>query len=247
MPAPSPWRARDDRRIVPDRALPFTFVEDLDVPVLDDAERHHLERVRRLRPGDRLTVGDGAGRFRTARFGASLEPDGPIAVVPRPDPPVTIAFALTKGDRPELAVQKLTELGVDDVVPFTSERTVVRWEPEKAARNVARWRSIAREAAAQSHRPWLPRISDVVTFEHAARLPGATLADPDGTAPTLERPTVLVGPEGGWSPEELGSLSARTCLGRHILRAETAALAAGAILTALRGGELAPLLEMPKS
>lgn len=194
-----------------------------------------------MRAGDRLTVGDGAGRFRVVRFGPDLDVDGPTVAVPRPTPAIAVAFALTKGDRPELAVQKLTEVGVDVITPFVSARTVVRWDAAKAARNVARWRAIAREAAAQCHRAWLPTVGDVVAFDAAAALPGAALAHPDGDPPTLGRPTVLVGPEGGWSPEEEAAVADRVRLGPHVLRSETAAVVAGALLAALRGDGRGPL------
>jgi 16S rRNA (uracil1498-N3)-methyltransferase len=220
----------------PDRTIPFAFVDDLDAPALDDDERHHLERVRRLRPRDSLTVGDGRGRFRVVRFGPGLAADGPIEQVSRAVPSITVAFALTKSDKPELVVQKLTELDVDRIVPFVAARTVVRWDGAKAARNVERWRTIAREAAAQAHRPWLPEISDVGTFAQVMATDGATVADPDGGPPTLERPTVLVGPEGGWAPEELAAAPHRTRLPGNVLRAETAAVVAGALLVALRAG-----------
>lgn len=218
-----------------DRSLPFAFVDDVGAPELSPADRHHLERVRRLRSGDGLTVGDGRGAIRRVRFGPALVADGDVERLPRPAPPITVAFALTKGDRPELVVQKLTELGVDRIVPFVAARTVVRWDDAKSARNAARWQVVAREAAAQAHRPWLPAVGPVSTFAAAAAEPGASLAEPGGAAPSLEHPAVLVGPEGGWAPEELAALPHRTGLPGHVLRAETAAVVAGTLLVALRG------------
>ena len=214
----------------PERRLPFAFVVDLDAPVLADGDRHHLERVRRLRPGDELTVGDGAGRFRTVRFGPQLEATGEIETAPTPGSPVTIAFALTKGDKPELVVQKLVEIGVHRIVPFVADRTIVRWDEGKSTRNVRRWRAIAREAAAQAHRPHLAEVAEVSTFADVAALPGAALAHPDGAPPSPDTRTVLVGPEGGWSPAEEAAVADRVRLGTHVLRAETAALVAGALL-----------------
>lgn len=187
-----------------------------------------------------MTVGDGHGRYRVVRLAGELEPDGEITTAPRLGPPLAVAFALTKGDRPELVVQKLTEVGVDAVLPFVSARTVVRWDPEKAARNVLRWQAIAREAAAQCHRAWLPTVAAVGDFAAVAAHPGAALADPDGDPPTLGHPTVLVGPEGGWAPDEAAAIPARVRLGPHILRSETAAVVAGALLAALRGEILGP-------
>ncbi len=176
------------------------------------------------------------------RLGPSLLPDGDVVVEARPSPAITVGFALTKGDRPELVVQKLTELGVDVIVPFVANRTVVRWDDVKAARNAARGRTIAREAAAQCHRAWLPEVREPVPFAVAASGPGVALAHPDGGPPSLDHPTVLVGPEGGWSIEEESAVPGRIGLGPHVLRAETAAVAAGALLAALRGNGRGPLV-----
>lgn len=192
----------------------------------------------RLRPGEAVTASDGAGSWRLCRYavGGRLEPDGPIAVEARPAPPIGVAFALTKGERPEWTVQKLAEAGVDRIVPMVSRRSVVRWDGEKGARQLARFRAVARGAAMQSRRVWLPEVSDLQAFPDVALLPGAALAHMDGAPPTLDRPTVLVGPEGGWDPAELEAGLPRVVLGATVLRAETAALAAGVLLGALRAG-----------
>jgi 16S rRNA (uracil1498-N3)-methyltransferase len=220
--------------IGPDPAHPFAYVDDLASPALGDADRHHLERVRRLRTGAPLTVGDGAGSFRAATFGPTLTAAGPVESVPAPAPPVTVGFALTKGDKPELVVQKLTEIGADVIVPFVAERSIARWDEHKAARNVERWRAIAREAGQQAHRPHLPVVAAITTFAGAAA-GGAVLAHWEGDLQPLEPGTpVLVGPEGGWSPAELAAAAGRVGLGPHVLRAETAALVAGALLVAAR-------------
>ncbi len=188
----------------------------------------------RLRPGDPLTASDGAGRWRRCRFSAPLEPDGAIEHDEVPRPEITIAFALVKGERPEWVVQKLTEVGVDRIVPFVAERSVVRWEPEKSARHLERWQTVAREAAMQSRRTFLPVVEHVAEFAAIARREGAALADRGGHAPSLRRPVVLVGPEGGWSDGERKVVSATVALGSTVLRAETAALVAGAALCGLR-------------
>jgi 16S rRNA (uracil1498-N3)-methyltransferase len=219
---------------------PHAFVADLERPELDDGDRHHLARVLRTRAGDPLTVSDGAGRWRPCRFGDTLEATGPVVSVPAPAPAITVAFALVKGERPEWVTQKLTELGVDVVVPFTADRSVVRWEPDRAATALERLRRVAREAAMQCRRCWLPELSAPVDFSAAATLPGAALADRAGSPPTLDHPTVLVGPEGGWSPRERSTDLPMVTLGAHGLRAETAAITAGALLSALRGGIVAP-------
>ncbi len=222
------------------------FVADVDAPVIDDADRHHLERVLRLRPGEQVTVSDGAGGWRACVIGAGfvLEPSGVVERSERPRPELTVGFALVKGDRPEWIVQKLTECGVDRIVPFVAERSVVRWDGDKAVRNAERLRRVAREAAMQSRRRWLPNVVDPVPFSTAVRLVqgvGGAIADAGaGDVVSLVRPAVLVGPEGGWADEELAAGLPRVALGPHVLRAETAAVLAGGLLCALRSGIVTP-------
>jgi 16S rRNA (uracil1498-N3)-methyltransferase len=218
------------------------FVDDLDAPALVDDDAHHLARVLRLRDGEAMTVGDGAGRWRMCRYRAgTVEPDGDIQTIAAASPSVTVAFALTKGDKPELTVQKLTELGVDRVVPMTSARSIVQWDPDKAARNVRRLRTVARAAAMQARRPFLPTVADVVAFaDFAAGEPALKLAHPDGVVLDAEVTTIAVGPEGGWSEDELQLVPRHVDLGPTTLRAETAALAAGVLMTALRNRRDAP-------
>jgi len=174
------------------------------------------------------------GGWRRCRFGAALEPVAAIAHQPRPSPAVTVAFAIVKGQRPEWAVQKLTEIGVDRIVPLLTARSVVRWPVGGGSGHLGRLRRVSREAAMQSRRTWLPSIGDVATFATVAAEAGAVLADPDGDAPSLDRPTVLIGPEGGWDDAELGAGLTRVRLGAHVLRTETAAVVAGALLCAIR-------------
>ena len=218
---------------------PHVFVSDLHVLDLDDDDRHHLERVLRLRAGDALTASDGAGRWRPCRFGSPLEAVGEIRNVHRPAPAVTVGFALVKGGRPELIVQKLTELGVDAVRPFTAERSVVRWDAAKVAANHRRLTRVAREACAQSRRCYVPEVAPAVPFAEVAGLPGAVRADRGGPPAPADLATVLVGPEGGWSDAERRSVPATVGLGPHVLRAETAAIAAGVVLAGVRFGAVA--------
>jgi 16S rRNA (uracil1498-N3)-methyltransferase len=220
------------------RVSAHAFVADLERPVLEPTDRHHLERVLRLAPGDVVTVSDGAGAWRACRFGAELDPVSEVVVEPAPEPVVTIAFALVKGERPEWIVQKLTELGVDVIVAFRADRSVVRWDAARADRHRARLQTVAREAAMQSRRTRLPHVAPVTHLAELARLPGACLAERDGGPPSLARSTVLVGPEGGWSADERGLGLPTVGLGPHVLRAETAAVAAGVLLTALRAGSV---------
>jgi 16S rRNA (uracil1498-N3)-methyltransferase len=227
-----------------DHPGPFALVDDLEAPALSDQDAHHLARVLRLRAGDPLVLGDGRGAWRPARFGPTLELTGAVARAEPPEPALGVAFALVKGAKPELVVQKLTELGVDRIAAFPAARSVVRWDVAKASKAVERWRAVARSATVQCHRPWLPRIEEVRDLADLLGREGVALADRSGGAPSLAHPFVLVGPEGGWAPEELAEADRagvpRVALGDHVLRAETASLAVGALLTSLRAGRSVP-------
>jgi 16S rRNA (uracil1498-N3)-methyltransferase len=227
--------------VTPQTARAHAFVDDLDAPVLTAEDHRHFIRVLRLPVGADVTVSNGRGEWRGC--GLQVQPAlrvlSPVVSEAAPSPPVTVAFALVKGERPELVVQKLTELGVDRIVPFVAERSVVRWDADKAARNAARWREIARQAAMQCRRTWLPVVSELLRFADVAALPGAVRAAPGGAPPSLARTTVLVGPEGGWSPAEAAIGLPTVGLGPHVLRAETAAITTGAIFAALRSGLVA--------
>jgi 16S rRNA (uracil1498-N3)-methyltransferase len=226
-------------------AVAHVFVADLEAPELDEPDRHHLSHALRLRPGEEVTVSDGTGRWRRCRYtmgrpGAggstvALEPEGPVIYEEPPLPAVGVGFVVTKGSRPEWVVQKLTEVGVDRIVPLSSSRSVVRWDSARAERNIDRLRRVAREAAMQSRRNRLPEVTDLLPFADVA-VAGAALAEAGGAAPSLERPFVLVGPEGGWDRTELARRLPLVGLGPNVLRAETAAVAAGVLLCALRAG-----------
>lgn len=219
---------------------PVVFVPDLARPELSPDDRHHLERVLRLRRGDPLVCGDGAGRWVPCRLDTALEPLDEVRRVARPLPAVRVGFALVKGDKPELIVQKLTEVGVDRIVPFTAERSVVRWDPSRARAHTDRLRRVAAAAASQCRRVWLPEVEEVTSFDVLALSGSAALADPSGDPPGPDVATVLVGPEGGWAPSERAALERRIRFGEHVMRAETAAIVVGATLVALRGGLVQP-------
>lgn len=222
-------------------AAAHVFVPDLDDPQIATDDRHHLERVLRLRTGETVTASDGRGGVRRCAFvaGGSLDPVSEIERDEVRHPAITIGFALVKGDRPEWIVQKLTECGVDAIRPFVAARSIVRWDEAKAQRSLERLRQVARGAAMQSRQSWLPEVHPVARFDELAAPGGGSAparADFGGEAPSLDVPFVLVGPEGGWSPEEVAAAPMQVSLGPAVLRAETAALAAGVLLTALRSG-----------
>lgn len=209
---------------------PHAFVDDLDEPVLHDDDRHHLARVVRLRDGDALTVSNGRGRWRPARFGPAVEVTGPVVDVPAPTEPITVGFALLKGSRVDQVTRHLTELGVDRIVPFTSERCVVRWDDTSARRRHERLARIAREAAMQSRRAWLPTVEPLGDFGLLVQRDGAVVAQMRAEPLDHRARTVLIGPEGGFSDVELAAAGSTCALGDHVLRAETAVLTAGALL-----------------
>ena len=212
---------------------PHVFVDDLDSLPLDPADDHHL-RVLRINAGASVVACDGSGAWRLCRrTEGALEADGAIARAVVPTPAIAIAFALTKGDKPELVVQKLTELGVDHIVPFVAERSVVKWDDARVARNLDRMRRIAREGAMQSRRLTVPVVDDVVDVGAIAAR-GFARADRGGQPLRLERAAVAIGPEGGFTDDERGLLPTVVTLGGTVLRAETAAIAAAALLTAQR-------------
>lgn len=217
----------------PPRDRVLVFVTDLERPELDDGDRRHLSKSLRLRPGDELTIGDGAGSWRPARFGPVVEPDGPVRIAPAPARPTVVGYAPVKGDRSDLVVQKLTELGITQVVPLATERSVVRWDDERAARHRDRHLRIVREAAMQSRNPRPPTVAALTSLaDFLSAWPTAALADPDGELASSElasRGVVAIGPEGGFSPSELAGRSTVRLPGR-ILRTETAAIAAGVLL-----------------
>lgn len=217
-------------------ARPHVFVEDLDAPALTPDDRRHLERSLRVRPGDGITVSDGAGRWRSAVMGEPVEPVGAIHRTARPEPAVAVGVSLLKGRKLDLVVQKLTELGVDRILLVEADRCVTRWSADKGDRVLARYARVAREAAMQSRRCRLTAIAAPVPAVALLAGPGVAVAQRDGGAVSLEQPTLLVGPEGGWSEDELAVAHHRVRLGAHVLRAETAAIAAGVLLGGLRVG-----------
>lgn len=226
---------------LPDRpggTAPHVIVDSVFEPALHDADAHHLAKVLRLRDGDLVSATDGRGQWCWCAFRSSeLEILADPQFVPAPKTVLTVGFALVKGSKPELVVQKLTELGIDIITPFVAERSVVRWDDAKIARQGERLTRVAREASMQSRRVWLPTIRDVARFSELVSVPGTVRADRDGAHLSTDHTTVLIGPEGGWAENET-TLTPSVGLGPQVLRAETAAIAAGTLMAALRDGTL---------
>jgi 16S rRNA (uracil1498-N3)-methyltransferase len=219
---------------------------------LTDGARHYLRDVLRLEPGDPVELFDGRGHA----WEALLEPGFEALALGRRreaapgGPALHLLFALAKGEKNDLVVQKATELGVACLVPWAAERSVVRLDADKGAARAVRWRRIAEEAARQCGRTDLPEVADPGTLAaalggvpdgfRAVVLHGAA-GRPLGSLPLEGAPGVaaVVGPEGGLTPAELtacravGALEAG--LGPRTLRAETAAIAVVALLQAQVG------------
>lgn len=232
--------------------MAHVFANDLDESVVIEGEDgHHLQRVRRLRVGESVTVSDGRGRWRAYAVVRGNPGNLVLAAAdatrtePRLTPGLSVAFALSKGAKPEHVVAGLTELGVDRIIPFRSARSVVRWEGERARSATVRMRRIAREAAMQCRRSWLPEVLEPVDLDDLTTDGIVVVGDSSGVpAPSLVAPAggewlAVVGAEGGLDPEERAALVGRrgttlVAIGPHVLRAETAALALAAVLTARR-------------
>lgn len=201
------------------------FVESLSDPQISDADQHHVQRVLRVRDGQRVTLSDGAGSWAEATWRAgAAELDGPAVYVDRP-PASCVVSAIPKGERVDLVVQKLTELGIAEIVLADMDRSVVRWDGARLERQRQRLWRIAVDAAAQSRRVWLPTLVIGEPLAVAAARHGAAFAEPDGQDPAGR--CLIIGPEGGFSERELAIDLPRVALSTQILRVETAAIVAG--------------------
>jgi len=220
------------------------------VAVVDGDEGFHAASVRRLRPGEELVLSDGAGaladcvvqsadkRSLTARVLA-------FRTVPLPRPPVTVVQAIPKSERSELAIELATEAGADEFVAWQAQRCVARWDGDRAANGLRRWRAVARSAARQSRRAWIPDVSGPMSTEALCSYltqqigAGAVVlvlhesADVPITEETVAQANsviLLVGPEGGISDPEITALmnagAVTVRLGPTVLRTSTAAAVA---------------------
>ena len=224
--------------------------------LLDGAEGRHAVTVRRTRVGESIEVVDGAGTRCRGTVVSIVDPTSLVVEVEAvtrealPEPQLVVVQALAKGDRGETAVETLTEVGVDEVVPWQAERSVVRWAGEKSSAGVAKWRRTAHEAAKQSRRARFPALSEVVStplmLERVRAASLALVLDEQATVPIADvvvprsgEVLVVVGPEGGISPEEATALAAAGAvavrLGPTVLRTSTAGTVAVAVLLAASG------------
>jgi 16S rRNA (uracil1498-N3)-methyltransferase len=213
-------------------------------------EGHHAAAVQRLRVGEELLLGDGRGGTASAVVTGTGRSTLELQITgrrhePPPEPRLVVVQGIGKGDSSELAVRAMTEVGVDEIVPWPASRSVAKWSGERGERAWQRWALIAREAAKQSRRPRLPAVAEPApTRAVAARLEsaGAGLVLHEEAEDRLSRVplpsegdlVLVVGPEGGVAPAELtafkqaGAVPVR--LGGTILRTATAGVAALAVL-----------------
>lgn len=237
---------------------------------LKGLEARHAVTVKRLAPGERVDIADGAGKRLTGTVVAASPTEltvecAGLTVEEQPDIRLVLVQALAKGDRDELAVETATELGIDAVVPWQSERSIVRWKGERAAKAHAKWQSVVTAAAKQARRAWIPEVRAAVeTPGLVAAVAAADLAvilHEDAVRPlrsVLEawRPAeplgsprevlLIVGPEGGISPREVTRLcdagAVTALLGHHVLRSSTAGPAAVVLASDVLGRWSAPAL-----
>ncbi|MBB4715307.1 16S rRNA (uracil(1498)-N(3))-methyltransferase [Streptomyces luteogriseus] len=224
--------------------------------VLDGPEGRHAVSVKRLRAGEDVILTDGAGRWADCvvlgtegKDRLILQLDS-VSEEPAEQPRVTVVQALPKGDRGELAVETMTEVGVDAIVPWAAARCITQWKGDRGVKALGKWRATAREAGKQSRRVRFPEVAEAATTKQvAALLAGADFAavlheSGDEPLATAELPStgdivLAVGPEGGVAPEELAlfeEAGARAYrLGRSVLRTSTAGTAAAAVLLARTG------------
>lgn len=240
---------------------PRLFVPAADVPpgcervrLTGDAYRH-IARVLRLAKGDELVLFDGAGTEIKAEITESGEGFVAVALGPRVQRPaapcsITLLVAVAKGERMDWIVQKTTELGVGCIIPVLSERVVVRLNDAAGEAKRRRWQTIAQEAARQCRRADVPALHGPLPLQAALAQAGGNklLLWEDAHGVSLRQAvdardrevTLLVGPEGGFSPREAGDAIASgfadVSLGPRILRAETAAMVAVALVQAATGG-----------
>ena len=232
---------------------------------LDGPEGRHAALVRRLQPRERIDLTDGAGLvaecviLQSDGYALDLEVQD-LRMLPAPSPRLTVVQGLAKGERGEMAVETMTEIGVDVIVPWSAGRSIAQWKGERGAKSLAKWRSTAREAAKQSRRFWWPEVTEPTTTARVAKLlagPGVPIVlheEAELPLAGIELPAagaaaggngapnevvLVVGPEGGITPEELMQFAeagaAPYRMGPTVLRTSTAGTAAAAVLLARSG------------
>jgi 16S rRNA (uracil1498-N3)-methyltransferase len=222
-----------------------------DLVGLSGPEGRHAVAVKRLQVGERIDLGDGAGTVLHAEVEVLTGRDSLVARVRErtvsapPQPRIVVVQALPKGERGETAVETLTEVGVDLIVPWQAERCVARWTGDKVQRGQAKWAAAARAAGKQARRAWLPEVAPLARTADVEALVGAAACaivlheEADTAIRDIDLPAhgdilLIVGPEGAVSPDELGRLTAAgahlALLGPTVMRTSTAGTVAAAVI-----------------
>ncbi|MFD4696836.1 16S rRNA (uracil(1498)-N(3))-methyltransferase [Streptomyces niveus] len=223
---------------------------------LEGPEGRHAVSVRRLRVGEEVVLTDGAGNGAHGTVAAvhgkdrlDVEVTG-VRTEAEPAPRITVVQALPKGDRGEVSVETMTETGVDAIVPWQAARCITQWKGERGAKSLAKWRATAREAGKQSRRLRFPEVAEAASSKEVAALLAAAdfaaVLHEEGSEPlaTAQLPgagsiVLVVGPEGGVSPDELALFADAGAtpyrLGPTVLRTSTAGTAACALLLGRTG------------
>lgn len=237
-----------------------------EIAVLDGPEGRHAATVRRIGVGEKLVLADGCGEIADGEVVGAAKDRLDIRVVDRrsiaaPSPRVTVVQALPKAERSELAVELATEAGADAFIPWQASRCVARWDGLKATKGVVKWRNAAIAAAKQARRAWIPEVADVHRTSELAGYVREQVAvgglvvilHESATAKLTDLPlrdapsvTLIVGPEGGVSDEEVAALieagAIAALLGPQVLRTSSAsAVALGAIGASTARWDAAPL------
>ena len=210
--------------------------------IVSGEEHHYIARVRRARVGDEVELCDGTGnraRARIVAIGAETKLEvGDVEAVPDLPPRVRVLVPLIKGDRMDTCIEKLVEVGADEIVVWPAARAVVKLDAAKRATRVEHYQAIARAAARQSGRATTPVVSAADTLATAiANVRVGVVLDPSaerGAFPAGDDVTIISGPEGGFAAVELEALAGFTSigLGPRVLRAETAPVIAVALVRA---------------
>ncbi len=208
------------------RDIPLVFVDDLSAPELREEDFNHLTKSRRLNEGSKIAISDGQGRFCVTPL--SLNPVSTSVHETQAPKQVAVHFPPVKNERPEYVVQKLTELGVRTIGLIESERSVVKWDADKAADKIDKLTEVARQAAMQSKQLWLPAVTGIHSVDELGGT-GLCFAEPGGRSIEASDNTIVIGPEGGFTEAELAGQETVSLPG-GVLRSETAAVAAATLL-----------------
>jgi len=222
---------------------------------LTGSEGRHAAVVRRIGPGETVVLSDGRGHAITgpvlsvSKTGLTVRVDRQLS---QPEPALRIVAvqAVAKGDRSDVAIEAMTEVGVDQIVPWQASRSIVRWSADRAEKSLEKWRSSVREAAKQSRRLWVPEVTPAASTAQVVTMvdmvdralvlhEGAQIWLDPISLPRQGSVMIIIGPEGGISTEELAAFTAAgaepVLVSDAVLRTSTAGVVAAGIVRAGTG------------